>query len=259
MTLSPRLSCVVHWITLDANANWFSTNDHWLRAGLMDKQWPADILQWPMIELDLSRRRVDKKLPIYIGSFFPSPLLLDLMSVPTKWNKVCCHSERSGRYLNTSLTHIDGWCHDGCQTSTNMDSIFSDYWGLLPAHGPLPYALQIQFRTRGYSKNILSRWHTSVVATFAFLSGNSRPNILLRSSGWPSHEIVILSAISTYNIPAINIVVLGIIFILHIWAPSSPCDFLVCLVFWIAISTSHISTGMCESCVTPIFSMVQFT
>src|SRR5882762_1458183 len=59
--------------------------------------------------MDLSRRRVDKKLPIYIGSFFLSPLLLDLMSVPTKWNKVCCcsgHSERSGRYLNTSLTQL---------------------------------------------------------------------------------------------------------------------------------------------------------
>ena len=170
--------------------------------------------------MDLSRRRVDKKLPIYIGSFFLSPLLLDLMSVPTKWNKVCCcsgHSERSGRYLNRSLTQlsIDGWCHDGCQTFTNMDSIFSDdYWGAHWPKFPLPYALQIQFRTRGYSKNILSQWHTSV-ATFAFLSGNSRPNILLRSSGWPSHETVILSAISTHNIPAINIVVLGIIFILH--------------------------------------------
>jgi len=153
-----RPSCVVHWCK-------FSTNDHWLR-GLMDKQWPADILQWPMIELDLSRRHGQEAANIY-WQFFPSHYL-DLMSVPTKWNKVCCHSERSWQILKYILTHIDGWCHDGCQTSTNM-TVFFDYCLLLHTD-PYRTLYKSNFEQR-LSKNILSRWYTSVVAAFAFLSG----------------------------------------------------------------------------------------
>ena|SRR5882762_9946883 len=99
-----------------------------------------------------------------------------------------------------------------------MDIIFSDdYWGLPPAHGPklpLPYALQIQFEPQVTPRIF---YHDGI----PLLLPPSRSclgipdqiyclEVQVGQITTRCHEIVILSAISTPNIPGIKI-----IFMLH--------------------------------------------